>query len=897
MSCNKIEDISADMCNKICNDNISASNTVQLSSCKTRCEEKIIDELNPLDITNNFIFLNSANVAEDALEVAGGQSQELYDKKKKLMNELITNMETEIQIHDADCGIRIGVKWIKIIDGDKNYEFKDVNYIKKFKKYSAFGLKWKNVGTTEPDNKYIKLLKDTTISDDSYDYLQNALLNGRNADNNIILNKKALIDNNLFPDDSSTGVLKIYPNSYIKLLDNTYCVVYSYPINENLEFIFNSRDDDIDLTLNENFENAFFDLTMDDFTMNNSGDIYIPTIGCSDFNNISCDDIEDLLHENENCMVNNKDNDYIKRKDTIPYLFHNDTETNCTNKALNFDNKNELFDIINLISNDQTINQELNEMMGIYEPDRYDTIKIRINQILTDAYSQYFSTNDFLNLFDNNIQYWITIDDALFTDRSYLYDKPNTSTGKGGLEPTGTYDVSDTKTPIGYDKIAKILYNYIPDSPSSNHLIQLHDSDVEMIRTLFRSENKEIENILKVQDYFNIIDDNEKSHKVILYAPLYEHIDNRESIYHHSHLNYDWSSKSGVDFYEHLNDGEKKIENAIIPNYGIIGNDVGFYNNVILSSDNITQSECEAIKLNAENTSNTIFFFFNIQNRFNLDNYKLNDDDFTDLNYEFDNYERNITNLNNCLEKSKTMINLDTYTKTKEYDIINDNIGTNAEINNKYNIYLSKVNKYEGRETPCKFLSEYNNINTCGTQNEGQSIQMCLSNDLVSDTQYEQNLQQKKDSLESYIFDTQKNYYVGKKTIIDEPYNWRITTEYPNIGLELVNANLTTLLDNKFDDASNIITLTSHDLLSIQIDSNIDNNTYVSSSVSGRYYIVNLEQEICNQPNDYELQNSDSICGGNKYCAYENEYNNSISEISLYDYNLCTRKYNYLENC
>ena len=896
MSC-KIEDISTDMCNKICNDNISASNTVQLSSCKTRCEEKIIDELNPLDITNNFIFLKSANVAEDALEVAGAQSQELYDKKKELMNELITNMEAEIQIHDADCGIRIGVKWIKIIDGDKNNEFKDVNYINKFKKYSAFGLKWKNVGTTEPDSKYIKLLKDTTISDDSYDYLQNALLNGKNADNNIILNKKALIDNNLLPDDSSTDDLKIYPNSYIKLLDNTYCVVYSYPIDENLEFIFNSRDDDIDLTLNEDFENAFFDLTMDDFTMNNSGDIYIPTIGCSDFNTVSCNDIENLLHENENCMVNNKDNDYIKRKDTIPYLFHNDTGTNCTNKALNFDNKNELFDIINLISNDQTINHELNEMMGIYEPDRYDTIKNRINEILTDAYSQYFSTNDFLNLFDNNIQYWITIDDPLFTDRSYFYDKPNTSTGKLEKKETGFYDVNDKKTPTSYDKIAKILSNYTPDSPSSNYLIQLTDTDVEMIRTLFRTENKEIENILKEQDYFIIKDDNYTLHKVILYVPLYEHIDNRESIYHHSHLNSSWSSKSGVDFYEHLNNGEKKIENTIIPNYGIIGNDVGFYNNVILSDDYITQSECDAIILNAENTSNTIFLMDNIENRHNLDDYKLNDNDFTDLDNEFYNYETNITNLNNCLEKSKTMINLDTYTKTKEYDIINDNIGTNAEINNKYNIYLSKVNKYEGRETPCKLLSEFNNINTCGTQNEGQSIQMCLSNDLVSDIEYEQKLHQKKEYLETYIFDTQKNYYVGKNTIIDEPYNWRITTEYPDIGLELVNDNLTTLLDNKFNDASNIITLTSDDLLSIQIDSNIDNNTYVTSSVSGRYYIVNLEQEICNQPDDYELQNSDSICGGNKYCAYENEYNNSISEISHYDDNLCKDKYDYLDDC
>ena len=77
MSCNNIKDISDNMCNKICNDNIPASNTADLTRCNTKCNEKIINELNPLDITNNFIFLKTADVAAYVLEAAGQQSQEL----------------------------------------------------------------------------------------------------------------------------------------------------------------------------------------------------------------------------------------------------------------------------------------------------------------------------------------------------------------------------------------------------------------------------------------------------------------------------------------------------------------------------------------------------------------------------------------------------------------------------------------------------------------------------------------------------------------------------------------------------------------------------------------------------------------------------------------------------
>ena len=911
MSCNNIEDISADMCNKICNDNIPASNSDRLNTCKTNCKEKIKSELNPLDITNNFIFLNSADVAQDVLEAAGQQSQELYEQKRDMMNSLITNMETEIKIQNAGCGIRIGAKWKKIIDADKNNEFIDINYIKKFKRYSAFGLKWKNVGNTQPDDsKYIKLVKDGRISIESYNYLNDALIIGKDTQNYITLNKKALIDNNLFPNDD-TGDLKIYPNSYIKLSDNSYCKVYDYPIIDTLEQYFNGGNQDIDLTdtvqKSEVFKNAFFDLTMDHFVINNRGDIYIPNIGCSDFKNNECNDIENLLSANENCMVDNKDYDYIKRKDTIPYLFHDDAGTQCTTSALNFDNKNELFDIVNLISNDQFINQELNEMMGKYEADRYENIKTRINDVLTDAYSQYFSTNDFLNLFNNDIQYWITIDDVLFNERSYRYSRAS-STGKkknanGEFFPTGTYDVRNENITNNYDEIAKILSNYIPAFPSSNHLIQLLDSDVESIKTLFKAKGK-IENILQVQDYFNIIDGNGDSTKVILYTPLYEHSDNREAIYYDSYLNYDGSSKSGVDFYKDLNDNQTNIQNDIIgSSYGKIGYTEGLYNNVILSDDYITKTQCETIKLNAENTSNTIFLNENIENRHNLDNYRLNDIDFNNVNDELTQYDTNIENLNRCIENSKTMINLDTYTKTKEYDNINQNIRSNAEINKKYNIYLSKKNKYDGLQTDCKLLSEYNNKDTCGIS--GETTQMCLSDDFISDTQYDSQLQSKKDSLKSYIFNRQKNYYVGKNTklvdynlLTDEHYEWQITSDYPNIGLELVNTNLTVLLDSKFNTATNsIITLTDDDLSTIQIDSNIDNNTYVISSVPNRYYIVKLQQEDCNQPNDYVLQNSETICGGDKECAYENDYNNSISEIAQYDDNLCTNKYNYLEEC
>ena len=918
MSCNNIKDISVDMCNKICSDNIPASNTDQLTSCNTKCYDKIIGELNPLDITNNFIFLKSADVAGDALEIAAGESQQLYEQKKEMMNTLITNMEAEIQVKNSDCEIKIGIEWTKIINGDKKNEFIDIDYITKFKKYSAFGLKWQNVGNTEPDNRYIKLVDNTK----AFNYLRDILINPdtpKDAKNNILLNKKQLIDNNLFPDDN-TKTLKIYPNSYILLSDNSYCKVSSYDDIDSVfkQQYFNLRNDKIDLSFSDKFdETSFNDLTMDDFIMNDSGDIYMPVVGCSELSNQSCLDIEDVLSTNKNCMVDNKNNRYIKRKDTIPYLFHDNNGSPCIDKdkykiagikALDFGNKNELFDIINLVSQDPLITYELNEMMGKYDPERYEKIKTRINQILTDDYSQYFLTNDFLNLFDNNIKYWIKLDDKVFKTRDYRYYDG----------PSGIYDMRNPSINNRYDEIAKILSNSIQKISYSN-FIELSDDDVEAMRTLFKQEKiskkMELEDILQIYDYFNVIDADGNSNNIILYKPLFEHYTIRDDLYYDSHLYKDeslndWVSVSGIDFYSDLENGQKKIESPIIGTYGKIGYDLGLYNNVILSEDYITKTDCEEIQLNVLNTSNTNFLTENIENRHNLDNYKLNENDFDDLNTTFNEYNTNIDNLNKCLENSKTMIDLDTYTKTKEYDNINKNIQNNAEINNKYNIYLSKVNKYDGHDTSCKLLSEYNNKDTCGIT--GETNQICLSDDYVSDTEYDTTLLSKKDSLKSYIFKRQKDYYVGKNTLINIPKIWQTTTEYPNIGLEFVNAYLTSLLDNKFVSINGIITLTDDELDELSdekfisqltddqlIDGklNIDNNTFVKSLTQNHYYTVNLQQTNCNQPNDYLLQNSENICGEDKKCAYENNYNTSITEINKYDDNLCTNKYNYLEQC
>ena len=86
--------------------------------------------------------------------------------------------------------------------------------------------------------------------------------------------------------------------------------------------------------------------------------------------------------------------------------------------------------------------------------------------------------------------------------------------------------------------------------------------------------------------------------------------------------------------------------------------------------------------------------------------------EFESLTHELDIYNEHIQYLDRCIENSKTMIDLDTYTKTNEYDNINNSITTNAEINKNYNNYLSIVNKYENSDLECKYLSEYNNPNT-----------------------------------------------------------------------------------------------------------------------------------------------------------------------------------------
>ena len=894
MSCNNIQDISANMCNKICSDNIPTSNTDQLNNCKTKCNEKIIGELNPLDITNNFIFLNSADVAENSLERAAETSEELYNLKKDSMNNLISTMEKEIDVNNVKCKIKLGTKWKKIIDGDKNNEFIDVDYIKNFKKYSAFGIKWKNVGTEKPNSKYVELVNDTdgsqgnTISQNAYDYLKQALSNGiKDSDNNILLNKIDLIDNNLFINDDSE-ILKIYPNSYIKLSDNTYCKVSNYDIsniNQELKLRFNGRDDLLDFTTNDKLQDTFSNITIDDFIINESGDVYIPSVGCSDFENTrSCININDVL--SQNCFADNKNNNYIKRKDTIPYIFHD--ESGCISKALDFNNKTELYDIINTITFDPVIIEQLNEMMGKYEPDRYEIIKNRINELLTEEYSQYFTTNDFLNLFDKNVKYWIKIDDETYNYRT---------TFRYNMIPKGSYDVANPAANLSkYDKIAKIISQQINENTPNNFVIKLADSDIDYLRELFKNENGLLESILSFRHWFEIIHENGSISKVILYRPLEEHIDVREALYDNSIFDYNlMDSQSGIDFYTDLNNEQKLIQNDKIGTYGQIGNDIGYYNNVILSDNYITNAECQVLKSNVLNTSNNLFMTENIKNRFDLDKYKLNELDFENLTNELNTHRGNITNLNKCIENSKTMIDLDTYTKTKEYNNINDNITNNAKINKDYNTYLSKVNKYENSDIECKYLSEYNNPNTCGLP--GETSEMCLSNDLVSDTQYDNKFNKKKNDLKEYIFNTQKNYYVGKNTKFDKVNTWSVISNYPSIGLELVNDDLRALLDDKIEDSNNLIELTDDELGTITLDTNIDNNTYIKSSHADRYYVLNLEQINCNVPNSYKLQNSENICGEDKHCAYENEYTNSITEIEDYDDKNCTKKLNYLDEC
>jgi hypothetical protein len=902
MSCNNIEDISADMCNNICDDNISVSNIEGLNDCKSKCNQQILGELNPLDITNNFIFLNSADIAEKSLEIAAEKSETLYNLKKDSINALIDKIETEIGVGDSECDIKLGLKWKKIINGGNNNVFINVDYIKRFKKYSAFGIKWKNVGNAVPNSEYLELVNDTgsspgtTITQDSYDYLRYALENGiKDSDNNILLKKIDLINNNLFINDDSE-ILKIYPNSYIKLSDDTYCKVSNYDISNidtELKSIFNSGNDLLDFTTNDKFENTFSDLTIDDFIINESGDVYIPSVGCSDFENtLSCINIDNVL--SQKCFVDNTDDDYIKRKDSIPYIFHNDS--GCISKAFNFNNKNELYDIINRITFDTVIIENLNDMMGIYEETRYDIIKNRIDEILTDdQYSQYFTTNDFLSLFHDNVKYWIKIDNDTFDSKNWLNESP-----------IGSYNVSNNTADLSnYDEIAKIISEQINANTPDNFVIQLADNDIVQLKELFKNIN--LESTWTTDNWFEITHENGATSKIILYRPLQEHIDIRESLYDNSTYDHNTgNSISGIDYYNDLNNGQKLIESSIIGEYGKIGNEIGFYTNFQLSDDYITNTQCESIKSNVLNTSNDLFITENIENRLNLDKYKLDESDFLDLTTELNSYNSNINNLDECILNSKTMIDLDTYTKTIEYDNIDNNITTNAEINKNYNTYLSIVNRYEDSDVGCKYLSEYNNLDTCHLPGE-----ICLSDDFVSDTEYDNKFTLKKDALKEYIFNTQKNYYVGKTTTIDidNLKEWTVQNTYPLIGLELENAGLRELLDEKFEENSgnsgnsgnpdtNVLTLsdTDFDFSTITLQ-NIDNNTYIRSSNQDRYYVLNLQQEDCNQPDNYKLQNSPDICDADEECAYKNEYTHSIDQINGYDDDNCTDKLDYLNKC
>ena len=109
----------------------------------------------------------------------------------------------------------------------------------------------------------------------------------------------------------------------------------------------------------------------------------------------------------------------IKRKDLPEYLLNKD---GCINKALKFDNKNELFDMVNLVLQNKEIKTKLNSMMGRYDETIFQEIRQIINNIFQN-YSEYFNTNDFISLFTLDTRYWIKVDYSLLTD--YINIDPN----------------------------------------------------------------------------------------------------------------------------------------------------------------------------------------------------------------------------------------------------------------------------------------------------------------------------------------------------------------------------------------------------------------------------------------------------------------------------------------
>ena len=475
MSCNNVANISLEICDTLCK---KGSNFNNCMDGKTGCINIIKNELNPVDITNNFMLLNRTSASQNTLQNINEKSNNLFTSLYSNINAKIDNIEETTLDKDANCKSRIGSKWVKIMKTWGNPEIiqhQNINYIENFKKYSAFGIKWyqqkKNFDTTN----YKLLTPDTdktsniSLSLEAYNYLQSELIKSSRIQNfYIYFTKKELIDNKLLHEKGSD--LIINPNSYIIIDDEIYTLA-NYIRYNSFKKQFNDSNDFVNLELNSEFQNHFLDLTHDDFIINDVGHVYIPIVGClkdEEVNSggivapdILCQTVEDILKNN--CYVlNNKINNnvtspnnvssMIKRKDLPEYLLNKD---GCINKALKFDNKNELFDMVNLVLQNKEIKTKLNSMMGRYDETIFQEIRQIINNIFQN-YSEYFNTNDFISLFTLDTRYWIKVDYSLLTD--YINIDPN--------NPTGEYDAmldfgSDENV---YNIIAKNIHDNMNDN-------------------------------------------------------------------------------------------------------------------------------------------------------------------------------------------------------------------------------------------------------------------------------------------------------------------------------------------------------------------------------------------------------------------------------------------------
>ena len=917
MSCNNVANISLEICDTLCK---KGSNFNNCMDGKTGCINIIKNELNPVDITNNFMLLNRTSASQNTLQNINEKSNNLFTSLYSNINAKIDNIEESTLDKDANCKSRIGSKWVKIMKTWGNPEIiqhQNINYIENFKKYSAFGIKWyqqkKNFDTTN----YKLLTPDTdktsniSLSLEAYNYLQSELIKSSRIQNfYIYFTKKELIDNKLLHEKGSD--LIINPNSYIIIDDEIYTLA-SYIRYNSFKKQFNDSNDFVNLELNSEFQNHFLDLTHDDFIINDVGHVYIPIVGClkdEEVNSggivapdILCQTVEDILKNN--CYVlNNKINNnvtspnnvssMIKRKDLPEYLLSKD---GCINKALKFDNKNELFDMVNLVLQNKEIKTKLNSMMGRYDETIFQEIRQIINNIFQN-YSEYFNTNDFISLFTLDTRYWIKVDYSLLTD--YINIDPN--------NPTGEYDAmldfgSDENV---YNIIAKNIHDNMNDNTHEiGTIVRLFDH----VQITKQEDDKELLTNKAARCWFKIKDSKGVVHFYMLYIPFLHYNQKRYITFDSScyDKNANFANIGGIDYYTDVinQDGEKQtiITTNNSSNYGLIGKTLGYYYNNISDTSHIKNDECNNILNTTINASTTRYLDENIQNFF--DNYTLKDDDLVDYNALYSEYKSNIDIFSECVEKIESHIDLNTYTTTNEYSNINSNIKENAEINKKYNLYLTQVNKYDGTEESCKYLKNYNNIDNCSNANES-----CVSNELISDVKYEKLLQAKEDTLKKYIFSTQKSYYVNNITKYDLN-NWLVKTERPTIGVEIVNSSLLNKLDEKYNasnedktiyfDQTNspylneLITIDASNIIS---PDNIDNNSYIYSTSHNIYYVINYEQTECNVPNNYVHQDSDDSCvGAGEQCTYVNEYSNSIAEISKINNSSCATKFSNLDYC